>query len=79
MSAMTKRIPHWCSVGTGKSLPEGPAFGGASFPTGTVDPRVGISRFNCTPMIDSISHISNKNILLSTFGVTLWFTFGDVR
>ena len=28
--------------------------------TGTVDPRVGISRFHCTPMIDSISHISNK-------------------
>ena len=36
---------------TGKSLPE------ASFPTGTVDPRVGISRFHCTPMIDSFSHI----------------------
>ena len=32
----------------------------AEFPTGTVDPRVGISRFHCTPMIDSISHISNK-------------------
>ena len=31
-----------------------------SFPTGTVDPRVGISRFHCTPMIDSISHISSK-------------------
>ena len=34
--------------------------GFAEFPTGTVDPRVGISRFHCTPMIDSISHISNK-------------------
>ena len=28
---------------------------------GTVDLRVGISQFHCTPMIDSISHISNKN------------------
>ena len=34
--------------------------GFAEFPTGTVDPRVGISRFHCTSMIDSISHISNK-------------------
>ena len=30
----------------------------------SVDPRVGISRFHCTPMIDSISHISNKNIFI---------------
>ena len=36
--------------------------GFAEFPTGTVDPRVGISRFQCTPMIDSISHISNKEL-----------------
>ena len=61
---ITKRIDHWCSVGTGKSQPEGPPFQWetrpAEFPTGTVDPRVGISRFHCTPMIDSISHISNK-------------------
>ena len=35
-----------------------------SFPTGTVDPRVGISRFHCTAMIDSISHIFNKNIFM---------------
>ena len=35
-----------------------------SFPTGTVDPRVGISWFHSTAMIDSMSHISNKNILL---------------
>ena len=34
--------------------------GFAEFPTGTVDPRVGISRFHGTPMMDSISHISNK-------------------
>ena len=34
--------------------------GFAEFPTGTVDPRVGISQFHCTPMIDSISDISNK-------------------
>ena len=34
------------------------------FPTGTVDPRVGISRFHWTPMIDSISHISDKNIFI---------------
>ena len=34
--------------------------GKRGFPTGTVDPRVGISRFHCTPMIHSISHISNK-------------------
>ena len=34
--------------------------GFAEFPTGAVDPWVGISRFHCTPMIDSISHISNK-------------------
>ena len=38
--------------------------GFAEFPTGTVDPRVGISRFHSTPMIDSISHISNKNLNL---------------
>ena len=38
--------------------------GFADFPTGTVDPRVGISRFHCTPIIDSISHISNKNIFI---------------
>ena len=34
--------------------------GFAEFSTGTVDPRVGISRFHCTPVIDSISHIPNK-------------------
>ena len=54
-------------MGTGKSQPEGPRSSGkrgfAEFPTGTVDARVGISRFHSTPMIDSISHISNKNIL----------------
>ena len=38
--------------------------GFAEFPTGTVDPRVWISRFHCSSMIDSISHISNKNINL---------------
>ena len=38
--------------------------GVAEFPTGTVDPRVGIYRFHCTPMIDSISHISNTNIFI---------------
>ena len=38
--------------------------GFAEFPTGTVDPRVGISRFHFTPMIDSISHISNKNMFI---------------
>ena len=47
-----KRIHHWCSVGTGKSQPEGPPF--------QWETRLGISRFHCTPMIDSISHISNK-------------------
>ena len=40
------RIHHWCSVGTEKSQPEGPRFQWetrlAEFPTGTVDPRVGI-------------------------------------
>ena len=40
------RIHHWCSVGTEKSQPEGPPFQWetrlASFPTGTVGPRVGI-------------------------------------
>ena len=35
-------------------------LGFAEFPTGTVDPRVGISWFHCTQMINSISHISNK-------------------
>ena len=34
--------------------------GFAEFPTGTVDPRVGISLFRCTQMIDCISHISIK-------------------
>ena len=38
--------------------------GFAEFPTGTVDPRIGISRFHCTPLIDSFSHISNKTINL---------------
>ena len=38
--------------------------GFAEFPTGTVDPRVGISQFHCTPMIDSISHIANKNVFI---------------
>ena len=43
-----------------KSQPEGPPFQWETrLATGTVDPRVGISRFHCTPMIDSISHISN--------------------
>ena len=41
-----KRIDHWCSVSTGKSQPSGPPFQWetrqASFPTETVDPRVGI-------------------------------------
>ena len=45
--------------------------GFAEFPTGTVDPQVGISRFHCTPMIDSISHISNKNIFIFCGGVAL--------
>ena len=43
---MRKRIDHWCSVSTGKSQPSGPPFQWetrqALFPTGTVDPRVGI-------------------------------------
>ena len=65
--------------GQGNPNPRVHHWGFAEFPTGTVDPRVGISWFNCTPMFDSISHISNKNILvLSTFGATLWLTFGDV-
>ena len=38
--------------------------GFTEFATGMVDPRVGISRFHCTPMIDSISHISNKNLFI---------------
>ena len=54
----TKRIHHWCQVGTGKSQPEGPPF--RSVGIGTVDPRAGISRFHCTPVIDSIFHIPNK-------------------
>ena len=34
---------------------------GSTVPVGNeASPRVGISRFHCTPMIDSISHISNK-------------------
>ena len=38
---------------------------GSTVPVGNeASPRVGISRFHCTPMINSISHISNKNILL---------------
>ena len=41
-----KRIDHWCSVSTGKAQPSGPPVQWetrqASFPTGTVDPRVGI-------------------------------------
>ena len=43
---MINRVHHWCSVGTGKSQPEGPPFQWetrlAEFPTGTVDPWVGI-------------------------------------
>ena len=34
--------------------------GFAEFSTGTVDPKFGIFRFHCTPMIESISHIFNK-------------------
>ena len=63
----TKRIHHWCSVGTGTSQPEGPPFQWETrlrqFSTGTVDPRVGISPFHCTPMINSISHISNQRTI----------------
>ena len=59
-----KRIHHWCSVGQGNPNPRVHRSSGkrgfAEFPTGTVDPRVGISWFHYTPMIDSISHISNK-------------------
>ena len=34
---------------------------GSTVPVGNeASPRVGISRFHCTPMTDSISHISNK-------------------
>ena len=59
---------HWCSVGTGKSNPRvnhsSRKRGFAEFPTGMVDPRVWISWFLCTTMIDSISHISNKNIFI---------------
>ena len=40
-------------------------LGFAEFDTGSVDPRVGISRFHCTPMIDSYC----------TFGAALWFYF----
>ena len=40
------RIYHLCSVGTGKPQPEGPPFQWemrlAEFPTGTMNPRVGI-------------------------------------
>ena len=43
---MRKRIDHWCSVSTGQSQLSGPPFQWetrqGSFPTGTVDPRVGI-------------------------------------
>ena len=43
---MRKRIDHWCSVVPEKSQPSGPTFQWetrqASFPTGTLGPRVGI-------------------------------------
>ena len=43
---MRKRMDHWCSVVSEKSQPSGPPFQWetrqASFPTGTVGPRVGI-------------------------------------
>ena len=43
---MRKRIDHWCSVVPVKSQPSGPTFHWetwrASFPTGTLGPRVGI-------------------------------------
>ena len=49
-----KRIHHWCSVSTGKSQPSCPPFHWetrqGSFPTGTVDPRVGI--FLSPPRVD---------------------------
>ena len=42
-----KRIDHWCTVEPGNSNPRVHPFSGklgkASFPTGTVEPRVGIS------------------------------------
>ena len=44
---MRNRIDHWCSVEQGNPNPRvhrsSGKLGEASFPTGTVDPRVGIS------------------------------------
>ena len=44
---MRNRIDHWCTVEPGNPIPRvhrsSGKLGKASFPTGTVDPRVGIS------------------------------------
>ena len=46
---MRNRIDHWCTVEPGNPNPRvhrsSGKLGEASFPTGTVDPRVGISLF----------------------------------
>ena len=46
LEGQINRIHHWCSVSTRKSQPKDPPFQWetqqASFPTGMVDPRVGI-------------------------------------
>ena len=45
LAYQTNRINHLCSVGTGKPQPEGPPVQWETrleFPTGMVDPRVGI-------------------------------------
>ena len=56
---------HWGSVQTGKSQPESPTA--ASFPTGTVDPRVGLFRFPLNTNDGFFSHIP------SNFGTVFYF------
>ena len=72
------RIDHWCSVGTGKSQPEAPPLQWetrlALFPTGTVDPRVGIflSQLNTNDQFFfSFSHIPSPNCF--TYDSSLYF------
>ena len=56
-SARKNRIHHWCSVGTGKSQPEGPPF---QWTRG-----LGFSCRHWTSMIDSFSHIPLPNSFTS--------------
>ena len=68
------RIHHWCSVGTGKSHPEGPPF---QWPLEQWTRGLGFSCWRWTSTINSFSHIpSLNNFKNDTFSL---FEQGSVR